>query len=212
MTPPQHGSKSLMWCPWPASSCTEAHAARLVFDPLFAQAAPNRAWFARQGGLCSVPCWHPGCLVPKSMVVALGLLWRGQGEIAEKQRNCVASWDVFAARCLCPLLFAGLVPLRILGYLLFLPSSPLPLLEDGPEVCSLSAPPNRARCWDTGCQLGEKPEGSQRGDSRVLYNPATCFPWPFSSCRAPHGFYGLCGRILLRRCFPMEGKLPSQPV
>lgn len=59
---------------------------------------------------------------------------------------------------------------------------------------------------------GEKTEGSQRGDSRVLYNPAACFPWPFHSCRAPHGFYGLCGRILLRRCFPMEGKLPSQPV
>lgn len=128
----------------------------------------------------------------------LGPLWSGQEKIAEKQRNRVTSWDVFAARYLYPLPLAGLVLFQILDYLVFLPSFLLPLLEDGVEICSLGAPPNCAQCWDTLCRLGTKPWGSQQGDSRVLYNPATSAP------AAPPISYGCCGLILPLCWSPME--------
>lgn len=120
--------------------------------------------------------------------------------------------------CLCSSLFVPSAVCRTCpptDFGLFAVSTFLPIAFPGGWARGLLPGCTTQPCMVLGHWLpvgGKKTEGSQQGDSRVLYNPATCFPWPFSSSWAPHGCCGLCGRILLRCCFPMEGKLPSQPV
>lgn len=122
--------------------CSEDHEARASFEPSFAQAAPNWAWFAWQGGFCSVSCCTLGALS------LYWLLWPWDCFGASQRRLQRSRGTASPLGCLCSLfVLAGLVLLQCWVICCFCLLLHCLCWRMGQRI----APCNHARCWDTHC-------------------------------------------------------------